>query len=60
VVKAVVDISGQGLGKLALTQAVNAIDGKKPEDIRVPYEIDLYDSADAGKDWLKAHADGIP
>lgn len=60
VIKAVVDISGQGLGKLALTQAINAIDGKKPADIRVPYNIDLYASADAGKEWLKAHSDGVP
>ena len=59
-IKAVVDISGQGLGKLALAQAVKSIDGQPPEGIRVPYDIDVYKSADDGKAWLKAHADGIP
>jgi len=60
VIKAVVDISGQGLGKLALAQAVKAIDGKAPADIKVPYDIDLYKSSEDGKAWLAAHADGIP
>lgn len=60
VIKAVVDISGQGLGKLALAQAVKAIDGKAPADIKVAYDIDLYKSSEDGKAWLKAHADGIP
>jgi simple sugar transport system substrate-binding protein len=60
VMKAVVDISGQGLGKLALAQAIKAIDGQPPAGIKVPYEVDLYKSADDGKAWLKAHADGIP
>ncbi|QWW71643.1 substrate-binding domain-containing protein [Rhizobium sp. WYJ-E13] len=60
VIKAVVDISGQGLGKLALAQAIKSIDGQPPEGIKVPYDIDLYKSSDDGKAWLKAHADGIP
>jgi ABC-type sugar transport system substrate-binding protein len=60
VIKAVVDISGQGLGKLALAQAINSIDGKPPEGIKVAYDIDLYKSSDDGKAWLKAHADGVP
>jgi simple sugar transport system substrate-binding protein len=60
VIKAVVDISGQGLGKLALAQAVKSVDGQPPEGIKVPYDIDVYKSADDGKAWLKAHADGIP
>jgi simple sugar transport system substrate-binding protein len=60
VIKAVVDISGQGLGKLALAQAIKSIDGEPPESIKVPYEIDVYKSVDDGKAWLKAHADGIP
>lgn len=60
VIKAVVDISGQGLGKLALEQAIKAIDGKPPADIKVAYDIDLYKSAEDGQGWLKAHADGIP
>ncbi|WLR95641.1 substrate-binding domain-containing protein [Shinella zoogloeoides] len=60
VIKAVVDISGQGLGKLALDQAIKSIDGNAPADIKVPYDIDLYKSAEDGKAWLEAHADGIP
>ena len=60
IIKGVVDISGQGLGKLALAQAIKTIDGKPPEGIKVPYDIDVYTSADDGKAWLKAHADGIP
>ncbi|MBB6224925.1 substrate-binding domain-containing protein [Rhizobium leguminosarum] len=60
VVKAVVDISGQGLGKLALAQAIKSIDGQPPEGIKVAYDIDLYKSSQDAKAWLKAHADGIP
>ncbi|MBU1314524.1 MAG: substrate-binding domain-containing protein [Alphaproteobacteria bacterium] len=60
VIKAVVDISGQGLGKLALAQAIKTIDGQPPEGIKVPYEIDVYKSAEDGKAWLEAHGDGIP
>jgi len=60
VIKAVVDISGQGLGKLALAQAVKSIEGEAPEAIKVPYDIDVYASAADGEAWLKAHADGIP
>lgn len=60
IIKAVVDISGQGLGKLALAQAVKSINGQAPADIKVPYDIDLYKSSDDGKAWLKAHADGVP
>lgn len=60
VIKAVVDISGQGLGKLALEQAIKSIDGNPPEGIKVAYDIDVYKSSDDGKAWLEAHADGIP
>lgn len=60
VIKAVVDISGQGLGKLALAQAIKSIDGNAPKDIKVPYDVDLYASTEAGAGWLKAHADGVP
>jgi sugar transport system substrate-binding protein len=60
VIKAVVDISGQGLGKLALEQAIKSIDGNPPEGIKVAYDIDVYKSSDDGKAWLEAHADGVP
>ena len=60
VLKAVVDISGQGMGRLAFAQAVKVINGHPPAEIKVPYDIDLYASSEDGKAWLKAHADGIP
>jgi sugar transport system substrate-binding protein len=60
VTKAVVDISGQGMGRLAFAEAMKVIEGNPPAEIKVPYEIDLYASPDAGKAWLEAHADGIP
>ena len=60
IIKAVVDISGQGLGKLALQQAISTIDGKPPEGIKVAYNIDLYSSAENGKAWIAAHSDGVP
>ncbi|SFB62461.1 simple sugar transport system substrate-binding protein [Rhizobium sp. NFR07] len=60
VIKAVVDISGQGLGKLALEQAIKSIDGNPPEGIKVAYDIDVYKSSDDGRAWLEAHADGVP
>lgn len=60
VIKAVVDISGQGMGKLAFAQALKVLKGEPPKDIKVPYDIDLYVSKADGEGWLKAHADGIP
>lgn len=60
VIKGVVDISGQGLGKLALAQAIKSIDGQPPAGIKVAYDIDVYKSGADGQAWLKTHADGIP
>jgi ABC-type sugar transport system substrate-binding protein len=60
VIKAVVDISGQGMGRLAFAQAVKVIEGNPPAEIKVPYNVDLYKSSEDGKAWLEAHADGIP
>lgn len=60
VIKAVVDISGQGMGRLAFAQALNVIEGNPPAEIKVPYDIDLYASSEDGAGWLEAHADGIP
>lgn len=60
VIKAVVDISGQGMGRLAFAQALKVIEGTPPAEIRVPYDIDLYASSQDGAGWLEAHADGIP
>ncbi len=60
VMRGTVDVSGQALGKLALTQAVNAIEGKKIDVQIVPNPIDLYTNADQAKAWMEAHADGLP
>lgn len=60
VIKAVVDISGQGIGKLALKQALEALAGHSPLGVRVSYDIDMYTTPEDGKAWLDAHADGIP
>ena len=61
VLKAEVDISGLSVGKLAIAQALKAIDGKKkPANVDVPAPIKLYVGSDAGKAWLTAHPDGTP
>lgn len=60
VIKAVVDISGQGMGRLAFAQAMKLIDGEEITGIKVPHDVDLYVSSEDGKGWLEADADGIP
>lgn len=60
VMRATVDVSGQALGKLALTQAVNAVEKKPQGALIVPNPVDLYTSADQAKAWLAAHPDGLP
>ncbi|MDQ0467064.1 substrate-binding domain-containing protein [Labrys wisconsinensis] len=60
VMRATVDVSGQALGKLALTQAVNAVEKKPQGALIVPNPVDLYTSADQARAWLAAHPDGLP
>jgi simple sugar transport system substrate-binding protein len=60
VLKGEVDVSGQGIGKVALDAAVDAIKGKKAEGLVVPVPIDLYTAPDQAKAWLEAHQDGLP
>jgi sugar transport system substrate-binding protein len=60
ILKAQVDIGGQVMGKAAIKQAINIINGKKPEDVVVPVPVDIYTSSADASDWLAAHADGIP
>lgn len=60
VMRATVDVSGQALGKLALTQAVNAVEKKPQGALIVPNPVDLYTSAAQAKAWLAAHPDGLP
>jgi ABC-type sugar transport system substrate-binding protein len=60
VMRGTVDVSGQALGKLALQQAVNAIEKKPQGEMIVPNPIDLYTTADQAKAWMAAHADGLP
>ena len=60
VLKAVVDISGKAVGRLAIQEAMDAVDGKAQQNPIVPAEIDLYTTAAQANAWLAAHADGIP
>ncbi len=60
VLKGEVDVSGQGIGAVALTAALDAIAGKKADGIVVPVPIDLYLTGDQAKSWLEAHKDGLP
>ncbi len=60
VMRGTVDVSGQALGKLALQQALNAIEKKPKGELIVPNPIDLYTTAEQAKAWLETHADGLP
>jgi sugar transport system substrate-binding protein len=60
VLKAVVDISGKAMGKLALDLALQAVKGEKLDNKVVQAPIDLYSSTADSEGWLTAHADGIP
>lgn len=60
IMRGTVDVSGQALGKLALEQAVNAINKKPQGEMIVPNPIDLYTTKDQAEAWLAAHPDGLP
>jgi simple sugar transport system substrate-binding protein len=60
IMRATVDVSGQALGKLALQQAINAVEKKPQGELIVPNPIDLYTNAEEAKAWLAAHPDGLP
>jgi sugar transport system substrate-binding protein len=60
VMKATVDVSGQALGKLALQQAIKAIEKKPQGDMIVPTSVDLYATAEQAKAWMSVHTDGLP
>ena len=57
VLKGVVDISGLGVGKLALDYAMKAIAGEKLASSTVPASVDLYKSSAEAQGWLTAHSD---
>lgn len=59
VLKAVVDISGIEVGKLAFAAAQDAIGGEEPAGKVIPAPIELYFPEDA-QAWLDAHPDGLP
>jgi simple sugar transport system substrate-binding protein len=59
VLKAVVDISGIAVGKLAFAAAQDAIAGTTPDEKVIPAPIELYLPEDA-QAWMDAHPDGLP
>ncbi|MEU3269771.1 substrate-binding domain-containing protein [Saccharomonospora sp. NPDC006951] len=60
VLKGVVDISGIEVGKLAARAADQVRTGELTEYTVVPAPVDLYATPSQGKDWLRAHPDGVP
>jgi simple sugar transport system substrate-binding protein len=60
VLKAVVDISGIAVGRLAARAAEQARSGELTSYTVVPAPIDLYAEAGQGRAWLGAHPDGVP
>ncbi|MEU6641878.1 substrate-binding domain-containing protein [Saccharomonospora sp. NPDC046836] len=60
VLKGVVDISGIAVGKLAAQAAEQVRNGELTTYTVVPAPIDLYGTPQQGKDWLRAHPDGVP
>ncbi len=59
VLKAVVDISGIEVGKLAWAAVQDALDGKTPAEKIVQAPINLFFPEDAAG-WLETHPDGLP
>ena len=59
IIKAVADVSGQGIGKLALEQALNGADKKPAASLVVPMTISIFKSSDDAKKWLADHKDGL-
>lgn len=60
ILKAVVDISGIAVGRLA-GQAADQVRRGELETYRVvPAPIDLYAAPEHGQAWLAAHPDGVP
>lgn len=59
VLKAVVDISGIAVGKLAFAAAQDTIAGNVPAEKVIPAPIELYTPEDA-QAWLDTHPDGLP
>lgn len=59
VMKGIADVSGQGIGKLALEQALDGAEGKPAEDLVVPMAISIFKSPEDAKAWLEAHPDGL-
>jgi sugar transport system substrate-binding protein len=57
--KAVVDISGIEVGKLAFAAAKDAADGKKPAEKIVAAPIKLFKPEQAAE-WMATHKDGLP
>ena len=59
IVKGVADVSGQGVGKLALEQALAGADKKPAASLIVPMAISIFTTSDEAKAWLASHKDGL-
>jgi ABC-type sugar transport system substrate-binding protein len=61
ILKSTVDVSGVSQGSQALNTALAIFkSGKAASPFVVPSEIKLYSTPEQGKQWLEAHADGLP
>jgi ABC-type sugar transport system substrate-binding protein len=60
ILKADVDISGKEMGRTAFELVEKAKAGEQLSDKIVPVQVDLYDKAEQGTQWLEAHPDGLP
>ena len=59
IVKGVADVSGQGIGKLALEQALAGADKKPAAALVVPMPISVFTTSEDAKAWLAGHKDGL-
>ncbi len=59
IMKGVADVSGQGIGKLALEQALAGADKKPVASLVVPMTISIFKTSQDAKTWLDGHKDGL-
>ncbi|NGO08952.1 sugar ABC transporter substrate-binding protein [Streptomyces sp. HC44] len=60
ILKADVDISGQGVGKLAAHTTAKVVGGEKLGSQIVAAPVELYSTPGQARKWLATHPDGLP